>query len=78
MNSEILADSLFADREEMTEGEKQLFMSDFKRVCADYFECDGKPELNLTKTDDGYSVCIIFAARRIKHFRRAANIMQTE
>ena len=70
MNSEILADSLFADREEMTDGEKQLFINDFKRVCADYFECDGKPELNLTKTDDGYSVCIIFAARRLKHFRR--------
>ena len=70
MNSEILADSLFADREEMTEGEKQLVMSDFKRVCAAYFECDGQPELNLTKTDDGYSVCIIFAARHIQHFRR--------
>ena len=53
----------------MTEGEKQLFMADFAKVYEEYFEGDGRPDMNITRTADGFSVCIIFAARRIKRFR---------
>ena len=70
MNGNFMADSLSFDRDEMTEGEKQLFLRDFKRVYDEYFEGDGKPDINLTRTEDGFSVCIIFSASRVKRFKR--------
>ena len=68
MNEQLTEDLLF-DRDEMTEGEKKLFLTDFAKVCEEYFEGDGRPDINITRTADGFSVCIIFAARRIKRFR---------
>lgn len=70
MKENYLAENMLFDREDMTEGERQLFLNDFKRVCEEYFECDGRPDINITRTADGFSVCIIFSARRIKTFRR--------
>ncbi len=69
MTEDIAAELIF-EREEMTEGEKELFLCDFKKVCAEYFEPDGNPDINITRTAEGFSVCIIFGARRIKSFRR--------
>ncbi len=57
------------DREEFTEGERQLFLSDFKRMANEYFECENDADINVTRTGEGFSVCIIFGARRIKKFR---------
>lgn len=68
--NENIAENIVFDREEMTDGEKQLFLRDFKKVCDEYFESDGKPDLNVTHTTDGFSVCIIFFARRIKRFKK--------
>ncbi len=65
-----IAESIMLDREEMTEGEEELFLADFKRVSDEYFESDGRPDMNITRTADGFSVCIIFSARRIKRFKR--------
>ena len=56
-------------REDMTEGERQLFLADFARVCEEYFEPDGRPDMNVTRTPSGFSVCIIFGARRIKYIK---------
>lgn len=58
------------DREEITEGEKELFLCDLRRVCDEYFEGDGKYSLDVTRTEEGFSVCIIFDARRIKRFKK--------
>ena len=69
MNGQLMAGEPIFDRDEMTEGEKQLFMADFAKVYEEYFEGDGRPDMNITRTADGFSVCIIFAARRIKRFR---------
>lgn len=65
-----MIDSIILDREEMTEGERQLFISDLKGVCDEYFEGDGKFSLDLTRVESGYSVCVIFNARRIKRFKK--------
>ncbi len=54
------------ERENITETEKTLFLNDFKRVALEYFECNGEPSVDLTRTDEGFSVCVIFSARRIK------------
>lgn len=70
MNEMTLTGLPVFDREEMTEGEKQLFLRDFAAVYGEYFEGDGRPDMNITRTADGFSVCIIFSARRIKRFRR--------
>ncbi len=61
---------LLPDREEMTEDEKQLFISDLKSVCGEYFEADGKYSMDVTKTEKGFSVCIIFDAARVKNFKK--------
>ena len=69
MNNATTGFGLAPERGELTEGEKKMFLSDFKRLYEQYFEGDGKPDINLTRTADGFSVCIIFAARRIMNFK---------
>lgn len=58
------------DREQMTDDEKQLFLSDLQEVCAEYFESGGKFSLDVTRTEKGFSVCIVFDAARIKKFKK--------
>ena len=58
------------DREDMTDFEKQLFLKDLKTVTDEYFETDGSPSAEITRTQDGFLVCIIFNARRIKTVKR--------
>ncbi len=54
------------DRREIPPAAKALFLSDFTRLAQEYFEFDGKPDVDVTRTDDGVSVCIILSARRVK------------
>ncbi len=61
---------LSLDREDMTDLEKELFLKDFKRVADEYFETDGECGVELTRSEGGFLVCIIFNARRIKNVRR--------
>lgn len=65
-----MINQLILEREEITEEEKQLFIADLKRVCDEYFEGDGKFSLDVTRTENGFSVCVIFDARRIKRFKK--------
>lgn len=58
------------DREDMTDLEKQLFLKDLKGVTDEYFERDGQLDVELTKSENGFIVCVIFNARRIKTIRR--------
>lgn len=58
------------EREKMTDGEKELFLVDLKEVCREYFDGCDKFSLDVTKTEKGLSVCIIFDAVRVKKFKR--------
>lgn len=58
------------DREEITETEKRLFCIDLKKIAEEYFETDGDINVDVTRTDDGFSVCVLFGARRIKNVKR--------
>ena len=58
--------SAVLEREIMTETERNLFRRDIMRVAAEYFETDGEAEADITRTENGFSVCILFRARRIK------------
>lgn len=58
--------TLSFDREEMNATAKQLFLYDLQAVIGDYFECEKQPVLDVTRTKDGFAVCILFDARRIK------------
>lgn len=62
--------SILNEREDMTDEEKQLFLHDLKRVCCEYFEADGRYSLDMTRTEKGFSVCILFDAVRVKKFRK--------
>ncbi len=57
---------VYLERETLSETEKTLFLNDFAAFAGEYFECDGQAEIDLTRTDEGFSVCILFNARRIK------------
>lgn len=61
---------LALDREEMSDFERELFLKDFKKVCDEYFESEDGATLEVTRTDDGFLVCVIFTARRIKSLKR--------
>ena len=54
------------EREIMTETERGLLKRDIMRVAEEYFETDGEAEADITRTENGFSVCILFLARRIK------------
>ena len=54
------------EREIMTETERGLFRRDVMRVAEEYFETEGDAEAEITRTENGFSVCILFKARRIK------------
>lgn len=62
--------NLIVDREQMTDEEKELFLNDLKGVCSEYFEGDGRYSLDLTRTEKGFSACIVFDAVRIKKFKK--------
>ena len=61
--------SILLDRDDMSDFERGLFLKDMGRVNEEYFECDGNPSLEITRTDDGFLVCVIFSARRIKSLK---------
>lgn len=58
------------DREDMTELEKQLYLKDFSRLNEEYFECNCEPTLEVTRAEEGFLVCLIFTARRIKSVKQ--------
>jgi hypothetical protein len=64
------ATTILLDRDDMSDFERGLFLKDVQRVNDEYFECDGEPALEVTRTEDGFLVCVIFNARRIKSLKR--------
>ncbi|MDE6558142.1 MAG: hypothetical protein K2K39_03440 [Clostridia bacterium] len=65
-----MTENVINDREQMTDEEKELFLSDLKTVCAEYFETDKKYTMDITRTATGFSVCVVFDAVRIKKFKK--------
>ena len=61
--------SILLDRDDMSDFERGLFLKDIQRVNEEYFECDGAPSLEITRTGDGFLVCVIFSTRRIKSLK---------
>ena len=58
------------DRDDMTDLERELFLNDLKRVTDEYFESDSTPSLEITRTDDGFLVCVLITANRIKNLKQ--------
>lgn len=61
---------IILERDDMSDFERGLFLKDLKRVTDEYFEADGAPSLEITRTEEGFLVCVIFSARRIKSVKR--------
>ena len=61
---------LSLDREEMTEAEKELYLSDLTRLTEEYFEIDRAPEVSVVRADGGFDVTVKISARRIKYVKR--------
>ncbi|MDE6442099.1 MAG: hypothetical protein K2L12_05055 [Clostridia bacterium] len=60
---------LSLDREDMSDFERELFLKDLQRVTDEYFECENA-SLEVTRADDGFIVCVLFTARRIKNIKK--------
>ena len=69
MNTE-LNRILSLDRDDMSDFERELFLSDIKKVTDEYFENDGNPSLEITRTDEGFLICMFLTARRIKNIKK--------
>ena len=61
---------LSLDRDDMSDFERELFLADMKKVTDEYFECEGKPSLEITRSDEGFLVCMFITARRIKNVKK--------
>lgn len=61
---------LSLDREDMTDLERELFLKDLNKVTDEYFETGGGFDLEVTRSEEGFLVCVIFTARRIKSIKR--------
>ena len=62
--------AILLEREDMPDFEREIFLKDLKKVTEEYFECEGQTALEITRTDEGFLVCVIFNARRIKSLKR--------
>ena len=62
--------NLLCDGELMTDDERELFIADLKTVCGEYFDAADRYSLDVTRTQKGVSVCIIFDAARVKKFKK--------
>lgn len=62
--------SIVFERDDMSDFERGLFLKDIKRVVDEYFETDESPSLEITRTKEGFLVCVIFSTRRIKSVKR--------
>lgn len=60
------------DRNGITDLEREMFLKDLGRVTGEYFETEGETALEVTRTEKGFVVCVIFSARRIKTVMRPA------
>ncbi|MDE7083276.1 MAG: hypothetical protein K2O89_06225 [Clostridia bacterium] len=61
--------AILLDRDDMSDFERELFLKDLQRVNDEYFECDKSPALEITRTEEGFLVCVIFPVRRIKSLK---------
>ena len=61
---------LSLDRDDMSDFERELFLSDVKKVTDEYFESEGNSSLEITRTDDGFLICMFMTARRIKNVKK--------
>lgn len=61
---------LSLDRDDMSDLERELFLSDVKKVTDEYFESDANPSLEITRTDGGFLICVLISARRIKNVKK--------
>ena len=61
---------LSLDRDDMSDFERELFLSDIKKVTDEYFECEGNSSLEITRTDEGFLICMFLSARRIKNVKK--------
>lgn len=62
--------ALSLDRDDMSDFERELFLTDIKRITDEYFECEGNSSLEITRTDEGFLVCLFLSARRIKNVKK--------
>ena len=69
MNSE-LNRILSLDRDDMSDFERELFLSDVKKVIDEYFEIAAPLSLEITRTDEGFLICTFITARRIKNVKK--------
>lgn len=60
---------LSLERDEMSDIVRELFLRDLKRIVDEYFESDGLASLEVTRSEEGFIVCTLFTARRIKNMR---------
>ncbi len=68
--TENLTRMITLDRDDISDLERELFLKDLRRVTDEYFETEGDASLEVTRSDEGFLVCILLTARRIKTLKK--------
>ena len=54
------------EREDISDVERALFLKDLKKVTGEYFEGGDDATLEITRTENGFLVCVLVTALRVK------------
>ena len=53
----------------MSDFERGLFLKDMQKVLDEYFEAEN-PSVEITRSDGGFLVCVLFTARRVRSLKK--------
>lgn len=60
---------LTLEREDVSDIVRTLYLKDLKSMTGEYFELGDDPSLEITRADNGFLVCVLFTARRVKNIK---------
>lgn len=66
----IMTGMLSLDRDDMSDFERELFLTDIKKVADEYFESNADASVEITRTEEGFLICLLMSARRIKKVKQ--------
>ena len=61
--------NIVLERDDMSDFELGLFLKDMQKVLDEYFEAEN-PSVEITRSDGGFLVCVLFTARRGRSLKK--------
>lgn len=65
-----LTASLWGTEDKLTDEERQILSNDLQKVIDQYFDRNTDLTIDVTPINEGFSVCFLFGANRIKRCKK--------